>query len=72
MGARASYCGGFSCRGAQAPAGAVRGLGTCGSWAQEHKLTSHGALAYLLRCMWNLPRPGIEPVFRIGRRILYH
>ena len=54
-GAWASHCDGFSCCGAQAldvQASVVvaRGLSSCGSWA------------YLLRGMWNLPRPGLEPV----------
>ena len=36
-------------------------LSSCGSWAQ------------LLRGMWDLPRPGLEPVFPcIGRQILNH
>ena len=46
-GARASHCGGFSC---------------CGSWTLEHRLSSCGAQAYLLCGMWDLPRPGLEPV----------
>ena len=33
----------------------------CGSWAQEHRLSSCGAWAYLLLGMWNLPGSGIEP-----------
>ena len=47
-GARASHCRGFSCR----------------AWTLGHVgFGSCGAPAYLLSGMWNLPRPGIEPVF---------
>ena len=38
------------------------GFSSCGSPALEHRLSSCGAWAYLLRCMWDLPGPGIEPV----------
>ena len=34
----------------------------CGAWALEHKFSSHGTRAWLLRGLWNLPRAGIEPV----------
>ena len=52
--ARASHCGGFSRCPAQA-LGRVR--------AVEHQsFSSRGAQAQLLRSMWNLPRPGAEPV----------
>ena len=66
-GAWASHCGGFSCCGAQAlgtwaSVVSARGLSSCGSQALEHRLSSCGAWAYLLRCMWDLPQPGIEPV----------
>ena len=44
----ASHCGGFSCCGAQA----------LGTWAYSVCSTQ----AYLLLPMWDLPRPGIEPV----------
>ena len=65
--ARASHRGGFSfCRawalGAQASAVVVRGLSSCGTWALEHRLSSCGARAQLLRGMWDLPGPGLEPV----------
>ena len=58
-GAWASYCGGFSrCQhGLQAC-----GLSTCGTQALECRLSSCGAWAQLLYGMWDLPRPGIEPV----------
>ena len=38
------------------------GFSSCGSWALEHGLNSCGAWAYLLRGMWALPGPGLEPV----------
>ena len=65
--AQASHCSGFSCRGACAlgPRASVvvaGGSGSCGSWALEHRLSSCGAQAQLLLGMWDLPRPGIEPV----------
>ena len=47
-GVRASYCHGPSRCGADLVV-AEQGLSSCGSHA------------YLLHCMWNLPRPGIEP-----------
>ena len=40
----------------------TRRLSSCGSRALEHRLSSCGARAYLLRGMWDLPRPGLEPV----------
>ena len=46
-GAQASHRGGFSCCRTQALA---RGLRGCGTWA------------LLLGGMWDLPRPGIEPL----------
>ena len=66
-GARASHCSGFSCCGAQAlgeraSVVVVCGLNSCGSWALEHKLRSFSARASLLCSMWDLPRPGLEPV----------
>ena len=39
-----------------------RGLSSCISWALEHRFNGCGAWASLLPSMWNLPRPGIEPV----------
>ena len=38
------------------------GFSSCGSWALEHRLGSCGAQTQLLCGMWDLPRPGIEPV----------
>ena len=45
--AQASHCSGFSCCGARTP---ELGLSSCAAWA------------YLLRGMWDLSGPGIEPV----------
>ena len=66
-GARASPCGGFSCcrawaLGVQASVVVARGLSSCGSQAPERRLSSCGARAYLLRGLWALPGPGIEPM----------
>ena len=65
-GARSSHCSGLSC-GAQAPglwASVVvaHRLSSCGSWALEHRLSSCGARVQFLCSMWDLPRPGLEPV----------
>ena len=38
------------------------GFSSCGSRALEHRLSSCGARAQLLRGMWDLPGPGLEPV----------
>ena len=38
------------------------GFSSCGSWALECRLSSCGTWAQLLRGMWDLPRPGLEPV----------
>ena len=66
--AQASHCGGFSCCGAralgvQASVVVARGLRSCGSRALERRLSSFGARAYLLRSMWHLPGPGLEPMY---------
>ena len=66
-GAWASHCGGFFCCGAWAlgvwaSAVVARGLGSCGSWALECRLSSCGTRAQLLHSMWDLPRTGLEPV----------
>ena len=66
-GARASHCNGFSCCGAWALgmwASVVTacGLSSCGARALEHRLSSCGAQTQLLRDMWDLPGPGLEPV----------
>ena len=41
---------------------AARGLNSCGLRPLERKLSSCGARTQLLRGMWDLPGPGIEPV----------
>ena len=66
-GAQTSHCGGFSCCGAQAlgawaSVAAAHKLSSCGSRALEHRLSSCGARPQLLHGMWDLPRPGLEPV----------
>ena len=38
------------------------GFSSCGSRALEGKLSSCGTWALLLRSMWDLPGPGLEPV----------
>ena len=38
------------------------GFSSCASWALECRLSSCGARASLLRGMWDLPGPGLEPV----------
>ena len=63
----ASHCGGFSCCGARAlgmqtSVVVACGLSSCGSQALERRLSSCGARAQLLRGMWDLPRPGLEPM----------
>ena len=40
----------------------AHGLSSCGSRPLEGRLSSCGAQASLLRGMWDLPRPGLEPV----------
>ena len=40
---------------------AARRLSNCGSQTVEHRLSSCGARAYLLRGMWDLLGPGLEP-----------
>ena len=40
----------------------TRGLSSCGSRALELGLSRCGAWAYLSHGMWDLPRPGIEPL----------
>ena len=67
-GAWAPHCGSFSCCGAQAlgvwaSVVVARGLSSCGSQVLEQRLSSCGARASLLRGVWDLPGPGIEPVF---------
>ena len=66
-GAWACHCGGFSCCGARAlgtwsSVGVARGFSSCGLRALESRFSSCGARAQLLRGMWDLPGPGLEPV----------
>ena len=66
-GAWASHWGGFSCcrawaLGTWASLVVAHGLSSCGSRALEHRLSSCGAQAQLLRGIWDLPGPGLEPV----------
>ena len=49
--------------GARASVVVARGLSSCGSRALEHRLSSCGARAYLPQGVWDLPGPGLEPVF---------
>ena len=57
----ASRCG-AQALGARASVVVARRLSSCGSWALERRLSSCSAQALLLRGMWNLPGPGLEPV----------
>ena len=60
-----SWCAGFSLRWLLLlwSTGSRRtGFSSCGSRVLERRLSSCGAWAQLLYCMWDLPRPGIEPV----------
>ena len=38
------------------------GFNSCGLWALELRLSSCGARTELLRGMWDLPGPGVEPL----------
>ena len=38
------------------------GVSCCGSWVLELRLRSYGTQAYFPQGLWDLPRPGIEPV----------
>ena len=59
-GAQASHCGGFSLL--WSTGSRHLGFSSCGSWALEHRFSSCGARALLLPGMWDLPRPGLEPM----------
>ena len=66
-------CEGFSLQGLlllQSMGSRHAGFSSCDSRAPERRLSSCGALAWLLRGMWDLPGPGLEPF--IGRQILNH
>ena len=59
------WCAGFSLRWLlllQSTGSRHMGFSSCGSRALERRLSSCGSRAYLLRGMWDLPRPGLEPV----------
>ena len=63
----APRCGGFFCCGPQAlgvqfSVVVTHRLSSCGSRALECGLGSHGTWTQLPCGMWDLPRPGIEPV----------
>ena len=60
--AMASLCCRAWALGTRASVVVARGLSSCGSQALEHRISSCGARVYLLRSMWDLPGPGIEPV----------
>ena len=67
-GAWASHCSGFSCcraraLGMRASVVVACGLSSCGSRALELRLSNCGAQAYLLRGMWDLPGPGLKPLY---------
>ena len=44
------------------PVAVAHGLSSCGLRALERRLSSCGARALLLRGMWDLPGPGLEPM----------
>ena len=66
-GAQASCCGGFSCGawalGCVGFCSCAHGLSSCSSWALEPRLSSCGTQAWVLHGMWDLPDPGMEPVY---------
>ena len=41
------------------------GFSSCCSWTLKHRLSSCSAQVLLLCGMWDIPRPGIEPVFLV-------
>ena len=49
-------------QGVQASVVAIYGFSSCGSWALEHRLNSYGEWVQLLHSMWDILRPGIEPI----------
>ena len=66
-GAWASHCSGISCcraraLGTRASVIVAHRVRSCGSRALEHRLSSYGARAQLIRGMWDLPGPGLELV----------
>ena len=63
----AALCCGFSCGawalGTQASVFVAQRHSSCSTRALEHGLDSCGASALLLHSKWDLPRPGIEPMY---------
>ena len=59
----ASLCCGARALGTWASVVVACRLSSCGSRALKHRLSSCGTRAQLLRGMWDLPGPGLEPVF---------
>ena len=64
-GVQPSHCGGFSCfrawaLGTWASVVVARRLSSSGSLTLGRRLSSCGARAQWLRCMWDLPGPGLE------------
>ena len=57
---QAFHCGGFSCCRAWAPG--LAGFSSRGSWALEHRFGFCGIQSQLFLGMWDLPRPGMEPM----------
>ena len=58
----ASLCCRAQALGTRASVVVARGLSSCSSQALERRLSSCGTQAELLRGMWDLPGPGLEPV----------
>ena len=59
------WCAGFSLRWLlllRSTGSRRTGFSSCGSRGLECRLSNCGTWAYLLRSMWDLPRPGLEPV----------
>ena len=52
--------------GTQILVAAARGLGSRGSRALEFGLSSRGPWGSFLHGLWDLPRPGIEPVSSVS------
>ena len=64
---QSSHCSGFFCcracaLGMQASVVVAHRLSSCGLRGLEHRLSSCDERAQLLRTMWDLPRPGLEPM----------
>ena len=57
----ASGCG-AQALGVQALGVVARRIRSCGSWALEHRVSSCGIQAELLRGIWDLPDTGVEPM----------